>query len=113
MGPSSKIRLGMVVGLGATVGIACVKLVMAATAASFTTRFIKSTHSSGVERPRTPPWSIRPSNSTGRIDQEGGVDRSVNGAHLPGVNRPWGGSTVNERLNLILIYQDVRVSIRR
>jgi len=57
--------------------------VTTATAASSTSRLIKSTHSSGAERPRTPPWSIR----------------SISPVLLPlkfdGVDRPgrWGGST--------------------
>jgi len=34
------------------------------------------------------PRSFRPSNLTGRIDQEGGADRPVNGSDRPGADRP-------------------------
>ena len=81
--PSSKIRLGMVVGLGDSRHCLHETVVTATTAASFTSRLTQSTHSSGAERPRTPPWSIRP------------ISRVLPPLKFDGADRigSWGGST--------------------
>jgi len=63
----------------------------AATAASFTSWLIKSTHSNGVERPHTPPRSIRPISPVLPPLKFDEADRP---GRWGGSTSKWGGSTM-------------------